>query len=125
MAAFVGKRILGTPNMDTLTGTDFGDTIYGYAANDILRGERGDDSLYGGDNNDRLYGGEDEDWLYGGKGDDTYYLDVDSDRVIERFGEGEDTVWAWLSSYTLEANVENLYIDGMIGTGNGLNNHIQ
>jgi Ca2+-binding RTX toxin-like protein len=44
--------IIGTPQNDTLPGTDGPDLILGLAGDDLLRGLEGDDSLFGGPGND-------------------------------------------------------------------------
>ena len=50
--------------------------------------------------------------LTGGKGDDTYHVFAPLDRVIERPGEGVDTVIAAYTDFTLPDAVENLTIKG-------------
>ena len=83
-----------------------------------------DGSSSGGDNPDRLYGGT---------GDDTYLVLENKDLVIEKAGEGYDTVTADKTDYTLPANVEKLVManygtyyaeDTFSGTGNELDNVI-
>ena len=65
------------------------------------------------------------DYMRGGTGDDGYDVDSTGDSVIEDAGEGEDTVYSWIS-YTLGANVEHLLLYGgaINGTGNALANDI-
>lgn len=107
--------INGTANAETLSGTDLADTLLGLGGNDLLRSLGGDDTLDGGAGIDKLYGGA---------GNDTYFVDQVGDKVIERGGEGIDTVRASIS-YVLTANVENLLLTGtgaINGTGNKLNN---
>lgn len=60
--------------------------------------------------------------LVGGRGNDVYFTDGD-DRIIEKSGEGMDTVHA-SASHTLGANIENLELSGtaVSGTGNRLDN---
>jgi len=85
----VGLNQAGTPNDDTLLGTEFADTLLGLggddvlygrddndrleggSGDDVLYGEAGFDVLYGNDGNDTLLGSPDPDYLFGGKGDDT------------------------------------------------------
>ncbi|MFW2831100.1 GH12 family glycosyl hydrolase domain-containing protein [Sphingomonas sp. ID0503] len=68
------------------------------------------------------------DRMAGGRGDDTYSLWFDNTTVLEKGGEGIDTVNVnFWGSYTLTANVENLFLvcAGAIGgTGNALDNII-
>lgn len=71
------------------------------------------------------------DVLYGGTGDDTLVVQKSGDRVVERAGEGLDTVIAYNCDYTLPANVERLMLEsngaevGRHGIGNILDNVIQ
>ncbi|MDP3840701.1 MAG: tandem-95 repeat protein, partial [Methylococcales bacterium] len=60
------------------------------------------------------------------QGDDTYYVDVAGDIITENVGEGTDIVYSSAASYTLADNVESLviWLSGVNGTGNGLNNYI-
>jgi Ca2+-binding RTX toxin-like protein len=95
------------------------DAIFGTSKNETLKGGAGNDILDG-------RGGSDQ--LLGGAGDDTYYLPNSQASVVEKAGEGVDTVVA-KGSYTLTANVENLVVssagtNGWTGTGNDLNNQI-
>jgi hypothetical protein len=81
--------------------------------------------LYGGNGNDTLTGGTGIDTLAGGAGDDTYYIEINTDQVIESAGEGIDTVYFSSDAYTLLANVEKLVLTGTgssWGGGNALNN---
>ena len=64
--------------------------------------------------------------LEGGTGDDTYIVYAATDQVIEKAGEGTDTVRSSFS-YTLGNDLENLTLTGTAatnGTGNGLANVI-
>ena len=90
-----------------------------------LEGSRFNDTLTGNGFSNVLNGGLGADRMAGGFGDDTYYVDNVDDVVIERAGEGTDTVYASLASYTLQDNIENLYIwtvGNTTATGNALNN---
>ena len=91
-------------------------------------------TIWGNDQDNTLDGGKNVDTLIGGKGDDTYLLRSPGDTAVEAAGEGIDTVLAF-RSITLDANVENLYIqtlrnaagvgiDGVNGIGNELDNVI-
>jgi Ca2+-binding RTX toxin-like protein len=69
----------------------------------------------------RLDGGLGNDTMYGGAGDDTYVVDAVGDRVVEKAGNGYDTVLSSVS-YTLSAEVEELVLTGIgsiDGVGNG------
>ena len=64
--------------------------------------------------------------MAGGGGDDTYFIDNAGDVIIENANEGNDSVSSGIN-YTLEANVENLFLSGTAsidGTGNVSNNAI-
>lgn len=81
----------------------------------------------GTDGNDqyRSHGGGDR--MQGGLGDDYYQVDSEKDVVIEKSGEGVDTIETWLKTYELPENVENLTLTGnsySTGTGNALDNII-
>ncbi|MFG1395266.1 calcium-binding protein [Xanthobacter agilis] len=91
-------------------GNDLANAITGRAGNDFLDGGAGDDTVTGG------------------LGDDTYRVDTVGDTVTEAAGEGVDTVWTYLSSYTLPDNFENLFTwssPNFTGIGNALANDIE
>ncbi|WP_058754133.1 glycosyl hydrolase [Sphingomonas endophytica] len=104
-------------------GNALANILTGNSRDNNLYGGAGSDKLYGGAGNDRLDGGAGADTLVGGTGNDTYIVDHVGDKVVEKFGEGVDTVRASVD-YTLAANVENLYLTGTAtkGTGNELDN---
>ncbi|WP_439858876.1 peroxidase family protein [Pseudomonas sp. MBLB4136] len=84
--------------------------------------------IRGGVGNDVIVGGTGADTMYGGAGNDIYAVTDVGDVVVELAGQGIDTVWTSLSSYTLTANVENLTYSGVgnfSGTGNALANVIR
>src|SRR5690606_16836445 len=76
--------------------------------------------------NNRLDGGAGSDRLVGGLGDDTYSVDVAGDRITETKDGGHDIVYSSAASYTIAANIEDLYlVDAAVGgTGNALANTI-
>jgi Ca2+-binding RTX toxin-like protein len=134
--------IYGGPLDDVIYGYDGNDTIYGGGGDDYLDGGEGDDyldggpgddTIYGGEGNDVLYGSSGDDFLdggtgydtmYGGAGNDTYIVNTYQCRIIEYPDEGTDTVYSSIS-YTLGANVENLFLTGhdhISATGNELDN---
>ena len=131
-----GKRIEGTWWRDCLVGTDYNDTIDGKESHDIMAGGKGDDIYYvdaqcyywPGDWCDSDY--RDDDRSYRSRIALNWYpgwnFDCEADDVIEKTGEGFDTVYS-SASYTLAANVEALRLLGyadLEGAGNGLNNAI-
>ena len=95
--------------------------------------------ITGTSSNNDLDGGGGVDTLIGGAGNDTYWVDQPNDfpgligdTIIERAGEGIDTVKSSVG-YALGANVENLVLvdnpdipltDVISGFGNNLNNTI-
>jgi Ca2+-binding RTX toxin-like protein len=85
----------------------------------------GSQTLNGTTGHDFLNGGSGLDRMVGGKGDDTYVVGSALDAVVERAGEGTDTVLLWDRSFVMPANVENLTIrtaDGATVTDNGMDN---
>ncbi|MES2942553.1 MAG: FG-GAP-like repeat-containing protein, partial [Pseudomonadota bacterium] len=112
-------RLTGGAGNDSLDGSGGNDRLAGRTGNDQLDGGEGDDSLFGqggsdslqgGDGKDILNGGADADTMTGGEGSDFYYVDDANDTVIETGADpltgGLDTVYSYLSSYTLTGNVE-------------------
>ena len=98
--------LLSGATTQSFVGTTGADTLRGTSGNDALRGLKGGDTYAGG------------------KGDDVYYISSKADVVLERFGEGVDTVMAQ-QSYKLSANLENLtleHTDAWYGEGNELDN---
>jgi Ca2+-binding RTX toxin-like protein len=83
--------------------------------------------IAGGVGNDIIIGGAGADVMAGGAGHDVYEVTDLGDVVSELANAGSDTVWTDLASYTLTANVENLFYGAsgnFTGTGNALNNTI-
>lgn len=104
-------------------------TLSGTPGRDVLIGDDGDDVLFGRAGDDRLNGGRGNNTLVGGAGDDTYELRHKQahDVVVERAGQGIDTVASW-KSCTLSAWVENLELRSAVnwqyGRGNERDNRI-
>jgi Ca2+-binding RTX toxin-like protein len=117
LTANVERLILeGMENLNGF-GNDLDNTLNGNNANNWLVGGLGNDTLHG-------KGGADT--LEGGIGNDLYYVDNAGDIVTELANEGTDKVSSSMS-YTLAANVEQLFLTGiadLTGTGNDLNNVI-
>ena len=109
----------GMPSVENLTY--LGGKAFTGSGNEIAN------TITGGSGNDALNGRAGSDTLIGGAGDDTYYVDVQSDVVQEKVGDGVDTVVAGVN-LTLYDHVENLTLEysGNIisGIGNALNNKI-
>jgi Ca2+-binding RTX toxin-like protein len=119
---------IGTPNDETIPGTEGADRINGMAGNDILLGYGGNDFLFGDLDNDILMGGTGNDYMAGGLGNDEYYVDSIRDRVIEFDNEGLDRITASVS-FDLQStpSVEELILAGtsnINGGGNALDNLI-
>jgi Ca2+-binding RTX toxin-like protein len=135
MYLFGSSNGTGNAGDNTIVGAGAGDNLIdGGAGNDNLSGGDGNDTLKGGTGNNTLNGGAGNDWLYsaatsvdnlaGGFGDDLYEVLNGSSTISENAGEGTDTVFTNVS-YTLAANVENMYLYGSSnGTGNSGNNTI-
>lgn len=97
-------------------------------AGKIIIGNGTANTLIGGDGNDTIDGRGGSDVLAGGKGNDTYIVPNSLARIVEKAGEGIDTVNA-RGDHTLGANIENLVLNndaanGWSGTGNELGNVI-
>jgi len=127
-------------SIENITGSQLGDTIEGDGYANILRGQEGNDYLYGGYGNDTLDGGPGIDHLYGESGRDTliggmnsdvYYVDDAGDRIVERAGEGNDSVYT-IVNYALTPGAEIEYLSiinlfdttGINLTGNEFANQI-
>ncbi|MCW2248715.1 Ca2+-binding RTX toxin-like protein [Azospirillum fermentarium] len=90
-----------------------------------LKGTAGDDDMTGTPGHDYLNGQGGNNTLRGGLGDDRYNVGGMQDTVIEKAGEGIDTVQNWGRYYRLPDHVENLELmraDGAVGVGNDMDN---
>jgi len=108
------------------TGGSASDTLVSI---ENLSGSNHNDWLTGNSSANTLNGGSGADTMIGGDGNDLYYVDNAGDVVTETNANletgGGDTVYSYLSAYTLTTNVEVLRIlasGAANGTGNGLNN---
>jgi Ca2+-binding RTX toxin-like protein len=94
-------------------------TMSGNALNNVLTGDIGDNALNGKTGADTMIGGD---------GSDRYYVDNVADIVTETNATatgGSDTVYSYLNSYVLGANIENgriLATGAATMSGNSLNN---
>lgn len=91
-----------------------------------ITGNMSGNLLVGGAGNDTLDGSGGSDTLSGGTGDDVYRVEWTGDRVIERAGEGIDTVHATFDYTLTSLYVENLVLEGRAyyGIGNEVDNFI-
>jgi Ca2+-binding RTX toxin-like protein len=96
----VHGTVSGGSGQDNMVGGAAADEFYGGGAFDALLGNGGDDYLDGGAGTD---------YMAGGAGNDTYVVDDPLDNIIEKPGQGTDTVYAHVS-YTLKAGVEAEYL---------------
>lgn len=113
-----------TSNVEVLVSNG---TTFGSSNNDSFAGGNAGDIFVSLAGDDTIDGGLGADTMIGGTGNDTYVVDNAGDAVLEKPGEGTDTVRVKLGSYTLGSDVENLTFIGsgaFTGTGNGLANAI-
>jgi Ca2+-binding RTX toxin-like protein len=102
-------------------------SVVGNALDNYLGGNAAANNLSGGLGDDALVGGAGNDTMAGGAGDDVYVVADSGDQVKENVGEGYDTVFSQLATYTLSANVEDLVYDGtgaFTGVGNAIGNRL-
>lgn len=108
-----GLSIAYGARIENAVGSAYADTLIGNQWANVLNGRSGADTMSGGN------------------GNDIYYVDNTGDVVSETNATastgGTDTVYSYLSAYTLGANIENLRLlatGTANGTGNSLNNLI-
>lgn len=120
-------------------------SLTGNAGNNYLQGNQFNNSLVGLAGDDVLDGGRGTNTLVGGDGNDSYVVNTATDVVVEtnalQATGGKDTVYSYIQSYSLGANVENLVLAqpsasastipsanstpfALIGTGNELDNFL-
>jgi Ca2+-binding RTX toxin-like protein len=102
------------------TGNELDNEIYGHDTDETLSGLDGDDIVDGQQGIDTMIGGA---------GDDLYRVMNLDDAIVENAGEGHDTVHIW-ASYTMDANVEDLFMQGfgflnLSANGNILDNYME
>ncbi|MGL5362782.1 MAG: calcium-binding protein [Bosea sp. (in: a-proteobacteria)] len=102
----LANNIAGNGGANVLGGGDGNDVIFALAGADLIDGGIGDDVMAGGTEND------------------VYFVDSNSDSVLENANEGIDTVWTTVN-YVLPDTVEILILNGggsINGFGNDLSN---
>jgi Ca2+-binding RTX toxin-like protein len=125
-AELVGEHAGGY--VSYIEGVHKGYTIASGSVFQVANGGMGDDHLIGNTGANTLNGGTGADVMTGGDGSDTYYIDNLFDSVIETNALGTggiDTVYSYLTAYTLGTNVEYGRISTTVAanlTGNTLNN---
>lgn len=100
---FDPTEFLATNAGDTFAGGNFADAITGGTGADMFSGLGGDDVIRGGGGDDVLNGGAGSDHLTGGDGNDIFYVNTQSDIVIEAAGEGTADRVTASASYVLSA----------------------
>lgn len=130
-------------NLENLTLVSvMGNAYYGTgnALSNRIIGNDNNNGLFGGAGHDTIDGGDGQDVMHGGTGNDTYYVDENTDRVVE-LAEAvasngtqdqiiltSDYVNNSNNTYFIAANVEHLdasATNGVWVTGNSSNNHIK
>ncbi|MDD3596483.1 calcium-binding protein, partial [Sulfuricurvum sp.] len=113
-----GVIYYGTPDEDTMEGTDIGDIIMARESDDVINGNDGDDLLFGEAGNDTLDGEAGDDLLYGGEGNDTYLIDrnMGSDFIFDQSGNDTLRFAEGIYSDEIEVRYENndliIWIEG-------------
>jgi Ca2+-binding RTX toxin-like protein len=124
---FGGNHVLGA-NFENLVLTGGGNGT-GNDHDNVLTGNEGNNRLEGGAGNDTLISNGGLDTLIGGTGDDIYVLRYyDDATIVEKAGEGIDTVRTISGSARLGANLENLELVGTLagyGYGNDVANVVK
>ena len=108
----VDGQIIGGNGGNRLTGSAFEDSITGGTGADIINGNAGGDLLYGGAGADRMYGGSGTNTLTGGLGNDSYYVDSETDIIVEAAAGGASDYIFSTVSFSSVLGVERLYLLG-------------
>ncbi|CAK0742483.1 serralysin [Gammaproteobacteria bacterium] len=98
----------------------------GNTLGNVLLGNDGANTLQGFAGRDTLFGGGGNDQLVGGAGDDQYWVDSNTDTLVELSHEGTDSVFS-SADWLLGSNLEDLTLmgqDNINATGNSLNNEL-
>jgi Ca2+-binding RTX toxin-like protein len=103
--------VVGTPDADTLTGSDGDDVMDGLAGDDHLSGGDGADTILGGEGNDVLLGQAGADRLDGGAGQDRLHGGFGGDHL--NGNDGDDVLHGGSGNDTLDgaAGLDSLYGD--------------
>jgi len=80
-----------------------------------IKGTDKADTLTGTGQNDLIDGGRNHDTMMGGMGDDTYIAGSRFEKIVEKTGQGIDTVLLWDTEFRLPTEVENLVISTKAG----------
>jgi Ca2+-binding RTX toxin-like protein len=106
---------IGTPDDDSITGTNSKDYAYGFTGNDSIWGLRGSDNLRGSEGNDFIDGGLGADGLGGDDGNDNLYGGDDASRDILIGYTGNDTLNGGPGSDTLAGGLNADILIGDLG----------
>ncbi len=96
----------------SLTGNSLANTLFLAGGPGELNGLGGNDTLYGSLGDDVLRGGTGANWMEGGAGNDVYQVMGAFDRVVERPGEGYDSVFVGVDGWRVADEVEAAYLFG-------------
>ncbi len=103
----------GSPDDETIYGTNGNDILDGHAGDDDIFGQDGDDLLRGGSEDDHLSGGAGADTLHGDEGDDELLGDQGNDLLFG--GLGNDTLYGHTGDDTLHAGLGGDFVYGREG----------
>lgn len=86
--------------------------VQGLGGDDVIIGGTAADTLSGGEGDDTLMGGGGGDTLRGNAGNDTYLVVSGLESIIEKAGEGTDSVFFQVDAQSMPENVEIGYLSG-------------